>query len=87
MLMRASHLALLLNMAAEVEVSLSPCFSTGSLGKGSGGSSQGSCGEFLGSTKHCLTKEQICDHRVVIYVQFVNQELNLMSCCFLSLQN
>lgn len=56
-LMRASHLALLLNMAADVKVSLSPHFLTVRLGKGSGASSQESHGEFSGSTKHCSTEE------------------------------
>lgn len=87
MLMRASHLALLFNMVADVEVSLLPCFSTGRLGKDSGASSQESHREFLGSTKHCSTEEQICGHRVVIVMQFVNQELNFLGCCSLSLQN
>ena len=65
-LMRASHLALLFDMVADVEVSLLPCFLTGRLGKDSGASSQESHREFSGSTKHCLTEEQICGHRVVI---------------------
>lgn len=70
--MRASHLALLLNTVADVEVSLSPRFLPGSLGKSSGASSQESHGKFTGSTKHCSTDEQICGHGAVIHMQFVN---------------
>ena len=87
MLMRASHLALLLNMVADVEISLSPCFSTGRLGKYSGVSNQESHGVFSGSTQRCSTEEQICGYGVVIHVQFVNQELNFMGCRSLSFQN
>lgn len=58
MLMRASHLALLLNVVADVEVSLLPHFLTGRLGKGSGASSQESHGELSGSAEHCSMRNK-----------------------------
>jgi len=71
-LTRASRLALLLNMTVDVEVPLSPHFSTGSLGKSSGASRQESHMEFSAITKYCSTEEQICGQGAVIHMQFVN---------------
>lgn len=57
-LMRASHLALLLNVIADVGVSLPPHFLIGSLGKGSGASSRESHGELSGSAEHCSMRNR-----------------------------
>lgn len=83
-LTRASHLALLLNMVADVQVSLSSHFLTdwGRFWCQQPGFSQ----EVL-STKHCLSKEKIWPCSCDTHMQFVNQKLNLMGCLSLSIQN
>lgn len=71
--MTASHLALLLDRVASVEVSLSPCFLAG----------EGFwCLEVLETVQ--LSSKPVA---TVMCLWFVNQELNVMSCCSSSLQN
>lgn len=82
LLMRASHLALLLDKVADVEVSLSPCFLAG----------EGLwCQQpkALSRVLEVLETAQLSSKPVatVMCLWFVNQEWNVMSCCSSSLQN